>query len=102
MAKQRVFKKIYKAVKKIPFGKVSTYGAISKYLEIKNPRIVGWALHANKSPKVPCHRVVTKEGKLAENFAFGGWQKQKEKLKEEGVTFKGKREVNLKKHLFGK
>ena len=102
MAKQRVFEKIYQAVKKIPLGKVTTYGFISKYLAIKNPRIIGWALHANKNPQVPCHRVVSKEGRLAENYAFGGWQKQKERLKKEGVTFKGKREVNLEKHLLGK
>ena len=94
--KSNLFSKIYEVVKKIPQGKVSTYGDISNYLLIKNPKIVGWALHANKSKEVPCHRVVNKEGKLAKSYSFGGEREQKQKLLEEGVEF-NKDTVDLKK-----
>jgi methylated-DNA-protein-cysteine methyltransferase-like protein len=94
--KNNIFSKIYEIVKKIPSGKVSTYGDISNYLLIKNPKIVGWALHANKSSEVPCHRVVNKEGKLSKSYSFGGEKEQKERLMEEGVKF-NKDTVDLKK-----
>ncbi|MGB9911475.1 MAG: MGMT family protein [Microgenomates group bacterium] len=92
----KIFLKIKKAVKKIPPGKVTTYGEIARFLKINNPKIVGWALHQNNDPAVPCHRVVNRFGKLAKNYAFGGIQKQKEKLKKEGVKFKDENTVDLK------
>lgn len=94
--KNNIFSKIYEIVKKIPSGKVSTYGDISNFLLIKNPKIVGWALHANKSKKVPCHRVVNKKGILSKSYSFGGEKEQKQKLVEEGVEFI-KDTVDLKK-----
>lgn len=52
------------------------------------PRVVGFALHANKDPKnIPCHRVIKSNGTLAKGYAFGGKQKQKEILEKEGVIF---------------
>ena len=75
-----------------------TYGEISRYLLIKDPRVVGWALHANKNSKVPCHRVVNKEGRLAKNFAYGGEKAQREKLEKEGIGFKDKIHVNFSKY----
>lgn len=94
--KNNIFSKIYKVVKKIPQGKVITYGDISRFLLIKNPKVVGWALHANKSEKVPCHRVVDRKGNLSESYAFGGKDLQKQKLLSEGVKF-NKDTVDLKK-----
>jgi len=94
--KSNTFQKIYEVVKKIPSGKVSTYGDISRFLMMKNPRIIGWALHANKNKNVPCHRVVSKGGNLSKSYAFGGEKIQKEKLMKEGVKF-DKNTVDLKK-----
>ena len=94
--KNNIFSRVYELVKKIPEGKVSTYGDISNYLIIKNPKIVGWALHANKNGKVPCHRVVDRKGNLSKSYAFGGKEVQKEKLIREGVKF-NKDTVDLKK-----
>lgn len=95
------FQTIYKAVSKIPRGKVSTYGAVANYVGINNPRIVGYALHSNKtSDTVPCHRVVNKFGKLAPGFAFGGPTIQKQLLGQEGITFVNE-SVDLSKHFFG-
>lgn len=94
------FDKVYKAVAKIPRGKVSTYGSVADYIGINNPKIVGFALHSNQTPdKVPCHRVVNKFGKLAPGFAFGGPTVQRQLLKQEGISFKATK-VNLEKHLF--
>lgn len=92
--------KVYEFVKKIPLGKVATYGMIAKKLNFKNPRIVGKYLHENKDPQnIPCHRVVFSDGKLSKNYAFGGYFSQKEKLEKEGVFFCGNK-VDLKKSLY--
>ena len=94
--------KIYEEVKKIPAGKVATYGQIA--LMAGNPhwsQIVGYALHANPEPGIiPCHRVVNKEGKLAKSFAFGGDNIQREILKNEGVIFLDDNTVDLEKCLY--
>ena len=91
------FQKIYEQVKKIPKGKVATYGQIA--LMAGNPRwsrVVGYALHCNPEPGVvPCHRVVTKEGKLSKAFAFGGENVQRDMLSSEGVIFLDSNTVDL-------
>lgn len=94
------FDKVYAIVKKIPKGKVVTYGQIARALGTKDARKVGFALHANKSSNVPCHRVVNKNGRLAANFAFDGAREQKRRLTEEGVSFKDEMHVDLPKNLF--
>ncbi len=94
------FDKVYGVVKRIPCGKVITYGQIAKILGTKDAREVGWALHANKDPNVPCHRVVNKEGRLAPNFALDGWREQKRRLVSEGVSFTDETHVDLSKNLF--
>lgn len=94
------FEKIHTIVSFIPKGKVLTYRQISDILGIKNPKIVGFALHANKNlKKVPCHRIIKSNGTLAKGYAFGGSLKQKEKLKKEGIIF-SKEKVDLKKFLY--
>lgn len=94
------FDRVYSLVKKIPEGKVMTYGQIAKMIGTRDPRKVGWALHGNKDPKTPCHRVVNKEGGVALNYAFGGWKEQKMKLLEEGVEFVDEKHVDLEKHTW--
>ena len=94
------FKSVWGVVSKVPSGKVATYGQIAKILGTKDARRVGWALHANNNPKVPCHRVVNKEGRLAPNFAFDGWREQKRRLISEGVGFEDETHVDLSKFLW--
>lgn len=77
-----------------------TYGQIAEIFGTKDARRVGWALHGNKDPKVFCHRVVNKEGKVAINYAFDGWKEQKRRLLSEGVNFIDETHVDLKKHLW--
>lgn len=92
------FHKIYEQVKKIPEGKVATYGQIA--LMAGNPRwsrVVGYALHSNPEPGIiPCHRVVNKDGKLSKAFAFGGENVQRDILVSEGVIFIDENTVDLK------
>lgn len=80
-------KRIYEAVKKIPYGRVATYGKVAEMAG--NPRMcraVGNALHKNPDPdNIPCYRVVNSKGELAEAFVFGGRNMQEVYLKEEGV-----------------
>lgn len=90
------FDQVFEVVKKIPTGKVMTYGQIAKVLGTRDVRKIGWALHSNKnSDIVPCHRVVNKDGRLAPSYAFGGPLEQKAKLLEEGAKFVDEIHVNL-------
>ncbi|MEX2028490.1 MAG: MGMT family protein [Candidatus Curtissbacteria bacterium] len=113
--------RVWEITKKIPAGRVTTYGSIAQMLG--NPRLsrqVGWALHANQSSDVPCHRVVNREGRLAPNFggpslksfgrrapskpwrsgAFDGWKEQRRRLLAENVKFKDDMHVNLERFLW--
>ncbi len=96
------FEKIYDAVKKIPKGKVCTYGQIAAMAG--NPRwsrVVGYALHVNPEPgKIPCHRVVTKNGEVSKAFAFGGENMQRTLLIEEGIEFLDDGRVDMKKYFW--
>lgn len=84
---QNSYEKIYEIVKQIPEGCVATYGQVAALAG--NPRwarVVGYALHVNPDPEeIPCYRVVNREGRLSEAFAFGGVNQQKVLLEEEGV-----------------
>ena len=94
------FDKIYDLVSKVPKGKVTTYGALSKLVGV-NPRVVGFALHANRDPKnIPCHRVINSKGMISSGYAFGGPDIQKQMLIKEGVIFSKKDSVDLKKFGF--
>lgn len=94
------FEKIYDEVRRIPKGRVASYGYIA--FKVGNPRlsrVVGYALHVNPSPGViPCHRVVMKDGSLTPAFAFGGQDAQRMLLENEGVTFLQDGKVDMKKH----
>jgi methylated-DNA-protein-cysteine methyltransferase-like protein len=90
-----IFRKVYRVVKAIPKGKIATYGQVAKVLGIKDARIIGWALHKNTDPSIPCFRVVNKDGRVASGYAFGGWKAQKTRLLAEGVRFVNTRRVSL-------
>ena len=80
-------KRIYEAVKRIPKGRVATYGQVAAMAgNERMSRAVGNALHKNPTPGiVPCHRVVDAKGRLAGGFAFGGMEAQASLLAREGV-----------------
>ena len=80
-------KRIYEAVKKIPRGKVATYGQVAELAgDKKMARAVGNALHRNPDPvHIPCYRVVNAKGELAGAFAFGGANVQEQLLAADGI-----------------
>ena len=82
------FQSVYEILRRIPKGKVVTYGQIACMLgQPRMARQVGYALHVNPEPYViPCHRVVNRFGRLAPAFAFGGEEVQAELLRNEGVV----------------
>lgn len=94
------FDKIYAVVRKIPKGRVASYGQVASMAG--NPRwsrVVGYALHVNPDPDgIPCYRVVTKEGGLSEAFAFGGINMQRELLERDGVEFDDLGRVVMEKY----
>jgi methylated-DNA-protein-cysteine methyltransferase-like protein len=98
MKEANFFNKVYKLVRKVPSGKVVTYGQIAEALKTRDARKIGWALHANFDPNTPCHRVVNKEGRLAPHFAFDGEAEQKRRLLADGVGFTEEGLVDLKRH----
>ncbi len=82
------FEQVYQVVRLIPQGRISTYGAIAKYLSsARAARMVGWALNCcHSSPSfVPAHRVVNRIGMLTGKYFFGGSQVMQQMLKSEGV-----------------
>lgn len=92
-------KKIYEVVKKIPKGRVATYGQIAELAgDKKMARAVGNALHKNPDPEgIPCYRVVNAKGELSGEFAFGGAGAQAKLLMEDGIeVVDGK--VDLKRY----
>lgn len=92
-------KRIYNAVKKIPKGRVATYGQVAELAGNKKmSRAVGNALHKNPDPEgIPCYRVVNSKGELSGEFAFGGAGAQAKLLEADGIeVVNGK--VNLKKY----
>lgn len=100
MKNMNAYEKIYEVVKSIPEGRVATYGQVA-FLS-GNPRwarVVGYALHVNPEPDlIPCYRVVNREGKVSESFAFGGGEVQRKLLEAEGIVFDENGVVDLKKY----
>ena len=87
---------VYNFLLTIPKSKVVTYGQIAEYLGNKKLAIpVGNILHSNPDEnKYPCYKIVDSKGNLSKQFAFGGIEKQKEKLEKDGITI-----INYKVNL---
>jgi len=94
------FKKVYRITKKIPYGKVTTYGDIAEACGIRSAaRTVGWALNGC-GPDIPAHRVVNRYGALTGKIHFGDSNLMEELLRSEGVEFDEQGCVILDKHLW--
>jgi len=82
------FDKVYEVTRLIPFGKVTTYGAIAIYLgAARSARMVGWAMNkAHNLEDVPAHRVVNKKGLLTGKHHFNGTNLMQQLLENEGIV----------------
>jgi methylated-DNA-protein-cysteine methyltransferase related protein len=81
------FEKVYQVAKQIPYGRVTSYGAIARYLGAAgSARMVGWAMNAShKNDDVPAHRVVNRKGLLTGKHHFEGTNLMQQLLESEGV-----------------
>lgn len=88
MKSENFFEKVYIIAKLIPFGRVTSYGAIAKYLgAAKSARMVGWAMNASHASKnIPAHRVVNRNGLLTGKFHFEGSNLMQQLLENEGIV----------------
>jgi methylated-DNA-protein-cysteine methyltransferase related protein len=93
------FYMVYEVVRLVPFGRVTTYGAIANYLGVKgSSRMVGWAMnssHSHHSP-VPAHRVVNRQGLLTGKHHFGHPDIMQQMLEKEGVQVVNDQIVHFK------
>lgn len=81
------FEKVYEVVRLIPPGRVTSYGAIARYLGTgSSARMVGWAMnHSHTVGDVPAHRVVNRNGRLTGKHHFGGPRVMQQLLESEGI-----------------
>jgi methylated-DNA-protein-cysteine methyltransferase-like protein len=92
------FTKVYIITKQIPFGRVTSYGAIARYLGTgRSARMVGWALNAcHTSPEfIPAHRVVNHKGLLTGKFHFGNSTTMEQLLANEGIVVENDQILNF-------
>ncbi|MDI3525887.1 MAG: methylated-DNA-protein-cysteine methyltransferase related protein [Tenuifilum sp.] len=92
------FERVYEVTRLIPFGRVTSYGAIARYLgSARSARMVGWALNSSVNQKewVPAHRVVNRNGLLTGKIHFPGQNTMKELLESEGIKVENNRVVNF-------
>ncbi len=82
------YERVYEVTQQVPYGRVTTYGAIANYLTLGAARMVGWALNKSFSSgeDVPAHRVVNRKGELSGRHHFPTPTLMEELLTQEGVV----------------
>jgi methylated-DNA-protein-cysteine methyltransferase-like protein len=89
--KHSFFEDVWDVARQIPKGRVTTYGAIARYLGTKmSARMVGWAMGASVTtkPKVPAHRVINRNGMLSGKMHFSTPDEMQKRLEKEGIEVK--------------
>ena len=96
------FEDVFAVTRLIPFGRVTTYGAIANYLELGSARMVGWALNKSSGvvPSVPAHRVVNRKGELSGRNFFATPTMMQELLESEGFIIQKDTIQNFKDRLW--
>ncbi|MCX6283491.1 MAG: MGMT family protein [Bacteroidetes bacterium] len=98
--KESFFNDVYNVASKIPYGRVTSYGAIAEYLGLRgSARMVGWAMNAShtSNKNIPAHRVVNRNGLLTGKHHFGGPKVMEQLLKSEGIKVKDNKVVKFEK-----
>ncbi|MFD1294927.1 MGMT family protein [Lutibacter holmesii] len=92
------FERVYQVAKLIPYGRVTSYGSIAKYLgAARSARMVGWAMNAShNNPEIPAHRVVNRIGLLTGKQHFDGTNLMQQLLENEGITVNNNQIQNFK------
>lgn len=99
---QNFFERVYEIARLIPEGRVTSYGAIAKYLgAARSARMVGWAMNGSSLKEdVPAHRVVNKAGLLTGKHHFDGTNLMQQLLEGEGIIVIDNQIQNLDKHFW--
>jgi len=96
------FERVYAVARQIPYGKVTSYGAIAKALgTARSSRMVGWAMNAcHNMEDVPAHRVVNRKGLLTGKHHFDGTNLMQQLLENEGIKVIENQIVDMENHFW--
>jgi methylated-DNA-protein-cysteine methyltransferase-like protein len=97
------FSRVYEVTKCIPFGRITSYGAIARYLGTgKSARMVGWALNSshNSNEFIPAHRVVNRNGLLSGKHHFGNSSTMQQLLENEGIIIEDDQIINFEEKFW--
>ena len=97
------FSKVYEVTKRIPYGRITSYGAIARYLGSgRSARMVGWALNVSHSNRgfIPAHRVVNRNGLLTGKFHFGNSTTMEQLLENEGIIIENDLIINFEEKFW--
>ncbi len=99
---ENFFERVYILVRQIPYGRVTSYGAIAKALgTARSARMVGWALNASHNLEdVPAHRVVNRKGLLSGKHHFEGTNLMQQLLESEGIEVVNNQIVDFENHFW--
>ena len=102
MSNENFFERVYAVARQIPYGKVTSYGAIAKSLgTARSARMVGWAMNAShRLEDVPAHRVVNRKGLLTGKLHFDGTNLMQQLLENEGIVVVDNQIVDFEKHFW--
>tara|TARA_B100000945_G_scaffold305592_1_gene292219 strand:- start:17 stop:340 length:324 start_codon:yes stop_codon:yes gene_type:complete len=101
MAYEGFFEKVYQVAKLIPYGRVTSYGAIANYLGASgSARMVGWAMNGSIKKEVPAHRVVNRNGLLTGKHHFQGTNLMQQLLESEGIQVVDNKIQNFEKYFW--
>jgi len=102
MSNDNFFERVYLIANQIPYGKVTSYGAIAKALgTARSARMVGWAMNAaHGKDDVPAHRVVNRKGLLTGKFHFDGTNLMQQLLESEGIEVIDNQIIDFEKHFW--
>lgn len=102
MEEVNFFDRVYEVARRIPYGKVTSFGAIANFLGSKgSARMVGWAMNASHGrDDIPAHRVVNRIGLLSGKHHFDGSNLMQQLLESEGIKVEDNKIVNFEKHFW--
>ena len=97
------FSKVYEVTRLIPYGRITSYGAIARYLGSgRSARMVGWALNVSHTNLefIPAHRVVNRNGLLTGKHHFGNSTTMEQLLENEGIIIENDRIINFEEKFW--
>ena len=96
------FERVYGVVRQVPYGRVTSYGAIARYLGTgRSARLVGWAMNnCHGLEDVPAHRVVNRNGVLTGKHHFPGSRLMEQLLENEGIVIRNDQVVDFNRHFW--